>query len=212
MRSNIVSQNIKMKQLALAMLLFILSGSQIFSQYALPRSTPEQQGVSSQAIINFLDSAAVDRNEFHSFMFVRHGKVIAEGWWNPYRADLKHTMYSCSKSFTATAVGFAVDENKLKVTDKVVSFFPDQLPDTVGTYLRELTVRDLLTMSVGQEPDPTGTVVGDTNWVRSFLALPITHKPGTRFLYNSMATYMLVGHRTKSYRRTRVRLPHTEII
>lgn len=180
-----------MKQLALAMLLFILSGSQIFSQYALPRSTPEQQGVSSQAIINFLDSAAVDRNEFHSFMFVRHGKVIAEGWWNPYRADLKHTMYSCSKSFTATAVGFAVDENKLKVTDKVVSFFPDQLPDTVGTYLRELTVRDLLTMSVGQEPDPTGTVVGDTNWVRSFLALPITHKPGTRFLYNSMATYML---------------------
>ena len=46
-------------------------------------------------------------------------------------------------------------------------------------------------MSVGQEPDPTSKVVGDTNWVRSFLALPIQNKPGTRFLYNSTATFML---------------------
>src|SRR5207253_214908 len=122
------------------------------------RSTPEKQGVSSQAIINFLDSAVSNKNEFHSFMFVRHGKVIAEGWWNPYRQELKHTLYSLSKSFTATAVGLAVKQHKLKVTDKVISFFPDQLPDTVSQYLRELTVKDLLTMSVGQEPDPTRTI------------------------------------------------------
>lgn len=180
-----------MKRSAFAIILLVIFGSNLFSQDALPRSTPEQQGVSSQAIINFVDSAAVEPNEFHSFMFLRHGKVIAEGWWNPYRADLKHTMYSCSKSFTATALGFAVDENKLNVTDKVISFFPDQLPDTVGAYLRDLTVRDLLTMSVGQDPDPTRRVAADTNWVRSFLALPIVNKPGTRFLYNSAGTYML---------------------
>ncbi len=191
MNPNIITETFKMKRCATSLLLVILFTSRIFGQDVLPRSTPEQQGVSSQAIINFLDSAAVDQNEFHSFMFIRHGKVIAEGWWNPYRADLKHTMYSCSKSFTATAVGFAVNENKLKVTDKVISFFPDQRPDTVGAYLRDLTVRDLLTMSVGQQPDPTPTLVSDTNWVRSFLQRPITDKPGTKFLYNSMATYML---------------------
>ena len=170
---------------------FLLLFDQVHSQYSLPRSTPEAQGVSSQAIIDFLDSAVRNKNEFHSFMMVRHGKVIAEGWWNPYRADLKHTLYSLSKSFTATAVGYAVKQKKLKVTDKVISFFPDQLPDTISDYLKNLTVKDLLTMSVGQEPDPTSKVVGDTNWVRSFLSLPIQNKPGTRFLYNSTATFML---------------------
>ncbi|MBL7697016.1 MAG: serine hydrolase [Chitinophagaceae bacterium] len=200
-----------MKRSASVFFLLLVFSLRIFSQDALPRSIPEMQGVSSQSIINFLDSTAVDENEFHSFMFLRHGKVIAEGWWNPYRADLKHTMYSCSKSFTATAIGFAVKEGKLNVTDKVISFFPDQLPDTVGAFLRDLTVRDLLTMSVGQEPDPTRNIVMDTNWVRSFLALPIVHKPGTQFLYNSMATYMLsaivqkvTGQRTFDYLTTRL--------
>jgi CubicO group peptidase (beta-lactamase class C family) len=110
---------------------------------SLPRSTPEAEGVSSKSIIDFLDAADKSKTEFHSFMLVRHGKVIAEGWWNPYRADLKHTLYSCSKSFTATAVGFAVTEKLLSVNDKVVSFFPNELPDTVSKYLSELTVKDV---------------------------------------------------------------------
>jgi CubicO group peptidase (beta-lactamase class C family) len=169
----------------------LLFSVHLFSQDALPRSTPEQQGVSSQAIINFLDSAAVGGNEFHSFMFLRHGKVIAEGWWSPYRPDLKHTMYSCSKSFTATAVGFAIKENKLNLTDKVITFFPGRLPDTVGTFLSELTIKDLLTMSVGQDPDPTRKIILEEDWIKSFLALPIVNKPGSKFLYNSMASYML---------------------
>src|ERR1051326_7974238 len=94
----------------------------------LPRSTPEAEGVSSNAIVQFLDATAKSKTEFHSFMLLRHGKVIAEGWWDPYRADLRHTLYSCSKSFTATAIGFAVTEKKLSPDDKVVSFFPNDLP------------------------------------------------------------------------------------
>ena len=79
---------------------------------SLPRSVPEAEGVSSQNIITFLDSAAASKHEFHSFMFLRHGKVIAEGWWNPYGPDLKHTLNSASKSFTSTAIGFAISEKK----------------------------------------------------------------------------------------------------
>jgi len=158
----------------------------------LERSTPEQQGVSSQGILDFLDAVAGSPHEFHSFMFLRHGRVIAEGWWDPYKPDLKHTLYSTSKSFTATAVGFAVTEKKLTVTDKVISFFPDELPDTVPDFLADMTVRDLLTMTAGQDPDPTfGVTLNDSNWVRSFLALPVVHDPGTKFLYNTLATYML---------------------
>jgi len=158
----------------------------------LPRSTPEAEGVSSNSIVNFLDAAEKGKTEFHSFMLLRHGKVIAEAWWEPYRADLKHTLYSCSKSFTATAVGFAVNEGKLSLSDKVISFFPKNLPDTVSQYLSELTVKDVLIMSDGQEPDPTGAVgTRYTNWIKGFLATPILHEPGSVFLYNSLGTYML---------------------
>jgi len=159
---------------------------------ALPHSLPEAQGVSAAGIDSFLTAVNQSKHEFHSMMILRHGKVIAEGWWNPYAANLKHSLYSTSKSFTSTAVGFAVTEGKLKVTDKVVSFFPQSLPDTVKPWLAALTVKDLLTMSAGQEPDPTTVIPFKTDdWVKAFLATPIVHKPGTQFLYNTMATFML---------------------
>src|SRR6188768_1256844 len=134
----------------------------------LPRSTPETEGVSSKGIMAFLDAISQTKHEMHSIMILRHGKVIAEGWWNPYRPDLKHSLYSLSKSFTSTAVGFAVTEKKLSVNDKVISFFPGKLPKTITPLLSDLKVRDLLSMSVGQEPDPTGSVVVTDDWIKSF--------------------------------------------
>ena len=62
------------------------------SRITLPRSTPEAEGVSASAISTFLDSVAASKHEFHSFMLLRHGKVVAEGWWNPYRKDLRHSL------------------------------------------------------------------------------------------------------------------------
>ncbi|MFT4152437.1 serine hydrolase domain-containing protein [Parafilimonas sp.] len=179
---------------SIAALLFVIFFIKASSQSSLPRSTPEAEGVVSKNIIQFLDAAGEGKTEFHSFMMLRHGKVVAEGWWNPYSADLKHTLYSTSKSFTATAIGFAVSEKLLSVDDKVVSFFPNDLPDTVSSFLSALTVKNVLSMSDGQEPDPTGAVVArDSNWVKGFLSTPILHYPGTQFLYNSLGTYMLAA-------------------
>jgi CubicO group peptidase (beta-lactamase class C family) len=157
----------------------------------LPRATPESQGVSSGAVEAFLDGIAGSKSEFHSFVLVRHGHVIAEGWWAPYAAELNHTMYSMSKSFTSTAIGLAVSDGKLTVEDPVVSFFPDDLPAKVDENLAALRVKHLLSMSVGHAKDSTGLITPEENWVRAFLALPIAHEPGSAFLYNSGATYML---------------------
>ncbi|MDZ4401732.1 serine hydrolase [Prosthecobacter sp.] len=156
----------------------------------LARSMPEAEGVSSKAILDFLDAVAREKFELHSFMMLRHGKVIAEGWWEPYGPELVHTMYSMSKSFTSTAVGFAVAEGKMSVEDKVVSFFPDDLPAKVSENLAAMRVKDLLTMSTGNEKEPTQTCVKEENWVRTFLAQNIAHQPGAQFMYNSAATYM----------------------
>ena len=175
-------------------LLFLLLNIEVTAQKkeAFKQSDPESEGVSSDGINKFLDAANKSKTEFHSIMILRHGKLITQGWWNPYSAELKHTMYSCSKSFTATAIGFAVSEKRFTVNDKVISFFGDNLPDTISNYLAGLTVKDVLSMSDGQYPDPTSTITSrDSNWARSFLKLPILYKPGTKFLYNSLGTYML---------------------
>lgn len=178
--------------------LFFLARTHAQTADPLPRSLPEAEGVSSENIAQFIDAAGAGKHEMHSVMVLRHGKVVAEAWWNPYRPDLRHTMYSVSKSFTATAIGFAVSENRLSVEDKVISFFSGDLPAEISPNLAELRVRDLLSMSAGQFPEPSFTIAGrDSNWVRSFLATPIVHKPGTKFLYNSLCTYMLSAIVTK---------------
>jgi CubicO group peptidase (beta-lactamase class C family) len=161
------------------------------AQSFLPRSTPKDQQVSSQGILDFVDAVESSNHEVHSMMVLRHGKVIAEGWWDPYKPELKHTMYSVSKSFTATAIGFAVAEKKLNVTDKVISFFPESLPKTISPNLAKLEIKDLLTMSVGHDKSFNQEVFTTENWVEAFLNMPIANVPGTKFLYNTSASYMM---------------------
>ena len=124
-----------------------------FAQYVLPRSTPEQQGMSSSAIRNFLNSVQKSGLEFHSLMILRHGNVITEGWWTPYSAEHRQQLYSLSKSFTSTAIGFAVTEGLLSVEDPVIKFFPDELPGEISENLAALKVKHLLMMSVGHAKD-----------------------------------------------------------
>ncbi len=154
----------------------------------LPRSTPEEQGVSSAAIREFVETANRQVDTLHSFMLVRHGHVIAEGWWKPEAADKPHILHSLSKSFTSTAVGMAVAEGKMSIDDPVTKFFPDDLPADQSAKLKMMRVRDLLTMSTGHQEEPKFTP--DVPWVKSFLAHSVPHKPGAHFHYNSCATYM----------------------
>ena len=180
----------------------------------LPRSTPEAQGVSAAEILDFLEAVGKSRHEFHSFMMVRHGHVIAEGWWSPYAPDLNQMLYSISKSFTSTAIGLAVTEGRLKVDDPVISFFPNDLPGSISENLAALRVKHLLTMSVGHAEDSTPIITQTDNWVKTFLALPIENPPGSAFLYNPGATYILsaivqklTGQKVIDYLRPRLFQP-----
>jgi CubicO group peptidase (beta-lactamase class C family) len=175
------------------------------------RATPEAAGVSSQAIRAFLAAVAGSKHEMHSLMIVRHGQSVAQGWWRPYRADTPQSLYSLSKSFTSTAVGLAVTEGKLEVTDRVIDFFPRQVPASISDNLKALRVQHLLTMSVGHAKDPTAAITREQDWVKAFLALPIENAPGSAFVYNSGATYMLsaivqqvTGEKLTDYLRPRL--------
>ncbi len=155
----------------------------------LPRSSPESQGIRSAALLEFVDEADRTIDSLHSVMVVRHGKVVAEGWWSPYGAESRHELYSLSKSFTSTAVGLAIAEGKLSVDDEVLKFFPDDAPDEPSKNLRSMRVSDLLRMSTGHQSEPRLGM--DRPWTEGFLAQEVPNKPGTHFLYNTPATYML---------------------
>lgn len=158
---------------------------------ALPRSTPEAQGISSVAISNLLNAIKESKIDWHSFMLVRHGYVVAEAWWKPFAAEFKHTLYSLSKSFTSSAIGLLVKDGKLSVDDLVIKYFSDELPATMDDNLKQMTIKHMLTMNTGHDMDTTPIMrEGKEIWTKIFLSLPVLHKPGTHFLYNSGATYM----------------------
>ncbi|MEZ0447044.1 serine hydrolase domain-containing protein [Cellulomonas sp. ICMP 17802] len=156
----------------------------------LPRSTPEEQGVDPWALLRLVD-ALVAWPELHSVMVVRHGSVVAEGWAAPFAADRLHELFSLSKSFTSTAVGFAVAEGLLTVDDLVLDHFPEQALAAPDENLRRMRVRHLLTMTTGHAEDPTPRVQGTDDWVTAFLEEPVEHEPGTFFVYNTAGTHLL---------------------
>jgi CubicO group peptidase (beta-lactamase class C family) len=164
---------------------------------SLPRSAPERQGISSSAILAFIEEADKDIDSMHSFMLVRHGHVVAEGWWGPYDPQTPHVLYSLSKSFTSTAIGMVIAEGKLSLDDEVLKFFPEDAPAEPSANLKSMRVRDLLRMAAGHQTEaPFWRADGGSNssqdtWTKRFLTHPVPFKPGTHFLYNSPATYML---------------------
>ncbi len=172
--------------LALALLPILLAAQ----TGVLPRSSAQEQNVEPQALLNFLTAVqSTPDTELHHLMVVRNGHVIAEVHPSPFRAEDAHTLYSASKTFTALAAGLAVDDNLLRITDRVGSFFPELLPDSVSKELSSMTVRDLLTMSSGIVPDWEMRSNTD-NWRRTWLAKKVIN-PGKQLRYDSMTTYML---------------------
>jgi len=161
----------------------------------LPRSSPERQGIPSAAILDYI--AAVERHELglHSFMLLRHGYVVSEGWWSPYQRHIPHILHSLTKGFTSTAVGLAIAEGLLAIDDPVISFFPEETPAEVSDNLLAMTVRHLLLMATGHDG-----LVGDAifsrleaNWAEIFLSMPVGHEPGNRFQYDDGRANMLAA-------------------
>src|SRR6476659_187765 len=119
----------------------------------LPRSTPAASGMASRAVTALLDRLEARSVECHSIMVVRHGHVVAEGWWSPYSAERPHLLYSRTKSFTSVAVGLAIADGLLSLDDRVVDVLPDHVPAGVSEQGRRVTVHHLLSMTSGHRTD-----------------------------------------------------------
>ncbi len=151
------------------------------------RVTPESVGIPSATIETLLNKLEEGWTEPHGLMIMRHGKVCAEGWWTPYAPGIRHGLQSHTKTYAATAVGIAYTEGLLKLEDKIVDIFPDDIPENPSENLKKLRVRDVLCMGCGMDTMPRPSM----DWIKEFLATPVVHEPGTAFMYNSTGSTFL---------------------
>lgn len=191
----------------------------------LPRSTPLAQGVDPNGLLGLVDGLEHAGLDPHSLMVLRHGHVVAEGWWSPYRATDIALVYSLSKSFTSTAAGLAAHEGLLDTEDRVLDHFPE-VGREVDPRLADLRVHHLLSMSTGHLADtmpaimlahlraPESRDFGPVDLVQGFFALPPEEEPGSVFAYNNTATYLLgrivqrvTGQRLLDYLTPRLFVP-----
>jgi CubicO group peptidase (beta-lactamase class C family) len=160
----------------------------------LPGSTPAAEGVDTQGVHAFLDAleAAPDVAP-HGLMLLRHGRVVAEGWWGPYTPERPQLLYSLSKSFTSTAAGLAAAEGLIDLDDTVVSYFPEFEQDVTDPRSRAIRLRHVAAMASGHLTDMAAQADARDHreWVRGLLMLPPDREPGTVFAYNQPATYSL---------------------
>lgn len=181
--------------------------------HAIPRGVPAAHEVSSRAVLDLLDAAESAGFDLHSLMVLRHGQVVAEGWWAPYTPDGLQLLYSLSKSFTATAVGLAQAEGLLSVDDHVLDLLPEAAPENPDEHLRALRVRHVLSMATGHRQDTLDKLARDDRG-EGVLGIPIEEPPGTWFTYNNGATLLLsrivterTGQRLLDYLRPRLLAP-----
>ena len=155
-----------------------------------PRTSPESVGIDSRALLRMMKRLA-ELEYLNSIIVLRHGRSVLECWRAPYERETPHQLFSLSKSFTSCAIGLARAEGRLKITDTLVSFFPEYDRFITDPRMRQATLEDLLTMRSGHLVCSTKYMREQHDCVRAYLASPLDVEPGTEFAYDSGATYML---------------------
>ena len=167
---------------------------------SLPRaSQAEMESFKAAGDKIFADVWGDPGNVLHSLMILKDGKVVYEHWDVGYSPEQLHVMWSVSKTFTATAIGFAEQEGLLKTSDRVIDYFDkEELPAEPHEWLKKMTLHDLLIMSSGWTDYIYDAMKGKVeNWVKTQLASEFHFEPGTQYHYNSMNTYILSAIVTK---------------
>lgn len=159
--------------------------------YELPCTSPEAQGLESKAVGALIDSLmSLPQAELHNLTVLRHGNIVAQASPSPFTADMQHELFSVSKTFTAAAVGLAIEANRLDLDDRLGAILPEALPDSVSPWLADVTVDDLLTMTSGMTVDWAMRGQQD-HWAQVMASKPMVAEPGKKFSYDSMSTYLL---------------------
>ncbi len=171
-------------------------------------SSPQEQGMSSEKLLEMINLIQKQQIDIHSIVIIRNGYKVLDASFFPYKSDLKHSIFSCTKGVTSTLMGIATEEGDIKdINQKVVDFFPEYTIENLDEAKKNLTLSHLLTMTTGLEWKENGSYDGTDSWVQTrwsgnyvqyILNNPMSQDPGTSFYYNSGASHLLSAVLQKS--------------
>lgn len=156
----------------------------------IKKALPEETGIPSGCIINFIDRLRRQKIPMHSILLMHQDKLIAEGYYAPCQADTLHCMFSISKSFTSIAVSLLCEEGKLSLEDPIIRYFPDKVPEDVHPFIAAMTIRDMLMMRTCHA-STTYKLDMTKDWVESFFTTSPTHPAGRLFHYDTSSAHTL---------------------
>lgn len=126
----------------------------------------------------------------HAYMVIKDGRLIAKREFEPFKADSLHRMFSVAKSFTSLAIGKLCEEGVISLDDHIVDHFPEYVSDETHPWLREMTIKQMLTMATCYSKT-TYNRTEDYNWAKSFFYAKPDHRPGTVFAYDTSSSQVL---------------------
>ena len=154
--------------------------------------TPESAGISTRSIIDFIKKLEKRGASMHGILFMKGDKIFTEAYWKPFNKDFCHRMYSQTKSFVGIAIGLLQDEGKLSINDKIIDYFPEKVDGEVLHYHKELTIKDMLTMSTAGDSSPYWFFIEDKDRTHAYFNgnRPL-HPSGTIWEYDSTGSQVL---------------------
>lgn len=159
---------------------------------------PEEQGINSDKLADLVLTIREHGIQIHSLLVVRNGYMVADAAFYPYDGRTIHDVASVTKSVMTTLIGIAVDQGKLDLDDKMVSFFPDRTIANLDARKEAITVRHLVSMTSGlqcvrdgREGDSAIEMQRRPDYVQYVLDLPVAYEPGSQFIYCSPAISLL---------------------
>lgn len=147
-------------------------------------------GASGKALTDFFARSREHGSCIQGIVVWKDGGIMAKAAPAPYDTEDRGEVYSLSKAFCSTAVGMLIDEGRLTLDTRISDIFPEAAEDAEEN-IKQATVEDLLTMRTGHAACVMPAVCRAVDALTAFFAQPTQYEHGTRFAYNTAATYML---------------------
>lgn len=156
------------------------------------KATPESAGISSKAVLGYLKMINTHELASHSILIARGDKLICEAYWKPFDARCQHRMYSQTKSYVGLAVRLLADEGRISLNDKIISYFPEKLPEKIHPFLAELSIKNMLMMrTCFDERAKHWFTEHNGDRVKLYFSQEATVYPGTQYSYDSSGSFVL---------------------
>ncbi len=163
----------------------------IYPRRDFEKASCKDADIEKGLLVDLFETIERERWNFHSLFLVKNGAKVFEAYASGRGPGRPEECYSMTKTFVAAAIGLCRDQGLLNLETPLIRYFGDKLHSFPLPGYEKVTVRDLLTMTVGHDEERIDPVLLGADPYDTFFSIPLTHEPGTHFFYNNLATHML---------------------